>query len=278
MHDFLYHDDALIALAKPAGRIVIPGRGAAAAELTLRDEVAGVLGRPVFVVHRLDRGTSGVLLFAITPEAHRALSMAFERHEVDKRYWGLCRGTLLGAGEIDRALVPIRGGKVRPARPGEAAGKPSVTGWRALERFGGGRGREASPPSSSARAPAACTRCARTSRCSVTRWPSTPTTAAPSACAPADLGSQPAVAPRRPLRAPAPPTTSCWIGSPCTPNGCGFATPATGGRSRSSRRCRPIWRGWWPCCDADRRRADPGRTRAAVPYTARSPKWPHRPK
>lgn len=137
MHDFLYHDDALIALAKPAGRIVIPGRGAAAAELTLRDEVAGALGRPVFVVHRLDRGTSGVLLFAITPEAHRALSMAFERHDVDKRYWGLCRGTLLGAGEIDRALVPIRGGKVRPARPGEAAGKPSVTGWRALERFGG---------------------------------------------------------------------------------------------------------------------------------------------
>ncbi len=137
MHDFLYHDDALIALAKPAGRIVIPGRGAAAGELTLRDEVAGALGRPVFVVHRLDRGTSGVLLFAITPEAHRALSMAFERHDVDKRYWGLCRGTLLGAGEIDRALVPIRGGKVRPARPGEAAGKPSVTGWRALERFGG---------------------------------------------------------------------------------------------------------------------------------------------
>ena len=137
VHEILYHDDALIALAKPPGRIVIPGRGAAAGELTLRDEIAGELGRPVYVVHRLDRGTSGVLLFAITPEAHRALSMAFERHDVDKRYWGLCRGTLLGAGEIDRALVPIRGGKVRPARPGEAAGKPSVTGWRALERFGG---------------------------------------------------------------------------------------------------------------------------------------------
>ena len=103
------------------------------------------LGRDVFVVHRLDRGTSGVLLFAITPEAHRALSMAFERHQVDKRYWGLCRGTLLGAGEVDRALVPIRGGKVRAARPGESGGKPSVTAWRALERFGGegGEGRAA---------------------------------------------------------------------------------------------------------------------------------------
>ncbi len=137
MPEFLYHDDALVALAKPAGRIVVPGRGAAASERTLREDVAAALGRDVFVVHRLDRGTSGVLLFAITVEAHRALSMAFERHQIDKRYWGLCRGTLLGAGEVDRALIPIRGGKVRPARPGESGGKASVTAWRALERFGG---------------------------------------------------------------------------------------------------------------------------------------------
>jgi RluA family pseudouridine synthase len=142
MLDFLYHDDALVALAKPAGRIVIPGRGAvpgrgaAASERTLREDVAAELGRDVFVVHRLDRGTSGVLLFAVTAAAHRALSMAFERHQIDKRYWGLCRGTLVGSGEVNRALVPIRGGRVRPARPGESAGKPSVTAWRAIERFG----------------------------------------------------------------------------------------------------------------------------------------------
>jgi tRNA pseudouridine32 synthase / 23S rRNA pseudouridine746 synthase len=135
--DFLYHDDALVALAKPAGRIVVPGRGAAATERTLREDVAQALGRDVFVVHRLDRGTSGVLLFAVTAEAHRALSMAFERHQIDKRYWGFCRGTLLGSGEVNRALVPIRGGKVRPARPGDTGGKPSVTAWRAIERFGG---------------------------------------------------------------------------------------------------------------------------------------------
>jgi 23S rRNA-/tRNA-specific pseudouridylate synthase len=135
--DFLYHDDALVALAKPAGRIVVPGRGAAASERTLREDVAEALGRDVFVVHRLDRGTSGVLLFAVTAEAHRALSMAFERHQIDKRYWGLCRGTLVGSGEVNRALVPIRGGRVRPARPGESGGKPSVTAWRAIERFGG---------------------------------------------------------------------------------------------------------------------------------------------
>jgi tRNA pseudouridine32 synthase/23S rRNA pseudouridine746 synthase len=144
--EILYHDDALIALAKPAGRIVVPGRAGAAGpaesdadadiDIPWRDDVASALGRRVYVVHRLDRGTSGVLLFALTPEAHRALSLAFERHQVDKRYWGLCRGTLLGAGEVNRALIPIRGGKVRAARPGESIGKPSVTAWRALERFG----------------------------------------------------------------------------------------------------------------------------------------------
>src|SRR5207253_1484605 len=59
----------------------------------------------------------------------------FERQQVDKRYWARCQGPLVGAGEIERALVPIRGGKVRPARPGER-GKPAVTAWRSLERFG----------------------------------------------------------------------------------------------------------------------------------------------
>ena len=133
----LHRDDDLIAIAKPAGRIVIPGRGAAAAERSLREELAQLLGREPLVVHRLDRGTSGVLLFALTAPAHRALSLAFERHEVDKRYWALCRGTVLGAGEIDRALVPVRGGRVRLAREGERAGKPSRTRWRALERWPG---------------------------------------------------------------------------------------------------------------------------------------------
>jgi len=136
MPEVLHLDDALVAIAKPAGRIVIPGRGSAAAEPSLRDEVGAELGRRLFVVHRLDRGTSGVLLFALTADAHRALSLAFERHQVEKRYWALCQGTMLGAGEVDRALVPVRRGRVRAARDGER-GKPSRSRWRALERFGG---------------------------------------------------------------------------------------------------------------------------------------------
>jgi RluA family pseudouridine synthase len=139
MPDILYRDEALVAVAKPAGRIVIPGRGGAAAEPVLRDEVAATVGADVWVVHRLDRGTSGVLLFALSAEAHRALSQAFEHHRVDKRYWSLCRGTLVGDGEVDRALLPVRHGRVRVARDGER-GKPSRSRWRALERFGAAGG------------------------------------------------------------------------------------------------------------------------------------------
>lgn len=139
MPEVLYRDESLIAVAKPPGRLVIPGRGTAAAEPVLRDEVAAEVGAPVWIVHRLDRGTSGALLFALTAEAHRTLSLAFEHHQVEKRYWALCRGTMLGAGEVDRAIVPVRHGRVRVARAGEA-GKPSRSRWRALERFGAGPG------------------------------------------------------------------------------------------------------------------------------------------
>lgn len=132
-----------VAVDKPAGRLVIPARDGAAAERDLRAELEEQLGRRLWVVHRLDRDTSGVLLFATGEDAHRALSRAFERHTVAKRYLALVAGNLFGAGQIDRALIPVRRGRVRVARgggpsgePGETGGKASVTDWRAVERMG----------------------------------------------------------------------------------------------------------------------------------------------
>jgi tRNA pseudouridine32 synthase/23S rRNA pseudouridine746 synthase len=128
----LYQDDLLLAVDKPPGRIVIPGRGAP--ERSLREEVEEAAGR-VLVVHRLDRGTSGVLLFARTPEVHRALNLAFDRREVGKRYLALVRGAPPAEQRIDLALAPARRGRMRPARPGEPGGKPSATRVRLLEAF-----------------------------------------------------------------------------------------------------------------------------------------------
>jgi RluA family pseudouridine synthase len=134
-----------VAVDKPPGRLVIPGRQGRVAERDLRAELEEQLGRKLWIVHRLDRDTSGVLLLATDAESHRTLSRAFERHTVVKRYLALVRGELFGAGTVDRALIAIRGGRVRVAKPGEGAaasgdegrGKQSMTDWRALERFGG---------------------------------------------------------------------------------------------------------------------------------------------
>jgi tRNA pseudouridine32 synthase/23S rRNA pseudouridine746 synthase len=128
----LLEDAALLAVDKPAGRLVIPGR--AGGEPSLREELEALHG-PLWVVHRLDRGTSGVLLFARTAEAHRALNLQFERGEPRKAYLALVAGLPPDAWRCEEALAPARKGKVRPARPGEAGAKAAATGFEVLERF-----------------------------------------------------------------------------------------------------------------------------------------------
>ena len=127
------HEDAhVLAVNKPAGRLVIPGRGTD--ERSLREELEALHGR-LWVVHRLDRGTSGVLLFARTAEAHRALNLAFDRGEPRKRYLALVRGAPARERRVDLALSPARRGRMRPARPGDPSGKPAATVFRLLEQL-----------------------------------------------------------------------------------------------------------------------------------------------
>jgi tRNA pseudouridine32 synthase/23S rRNA pseudouridine746 synthase len=127
----LYSDPHLVAVDKPAGRLVIPGRGACP-EPTIQAEASEQFGR-LWVVHRLDRGTSGVLVFARTAAAHRALNLAFDRRQVAKRYLALVRGVPPGEARIDVAIAPSRRGRMRPARAGDARAKPALTVVRLLE-------------------------------------------------------------------------------------------------------------------------------------------------
>jgi tRNA pseudouridine32 synthase/23S rRNA pseudouridine746 synthase len=126
----LHADEHLLAVDKPPGRLVIPGRGAP--ELTVQEEAQARWGR-LWVVHRLDRGTSGVLLFARSAPAHRALNLAFDRREVAKRYLALVLGEAPPEARIELALAPARRGRMRPARPGEPAAKEAATRVRLLE-------------------------------------------------------------------------------------------------------------------------------------------------
>ena len=134
----LHADAHLIAVDKPAGRLVIPGR--TPGEPSLREELEAALGR-LWVVHRLDRGTSGVLVLARTAEAHRALNLAFDRGEPEKTYLALVRGTPAAEFRVDVAIVAGRKGRMRVGHPGEHGAKAAATGFRTLERFPAQEGR-----------------------------------------------------------------------------------------------------------------------------------------
>ncbi len=86
----VHRDDRLLAIAKPSGLLV--HRGWARDEQVAVDQVHALVGSRVHPIHRLDRATSGVLLFALDPEAARFVSDQFERGEVRKRYLALVRG------------------------------------------------------------------------------------------------------------------------------------------------------------------------------------------
>ena len=128
----LHADAHLLAVDKPAGRLVIPGRSGG--ERSLREELEALHG-PLWVVHRLDRGTSGVLVFARTAEAHRTLNLAFDRGEPAKRYLALVRGVPAPERRVDVAIAPARRGRMRPARPGDPRAKAAATVLRLVEAF-----------------------------------------------------------------------------------------------------------------------------------------------
>ncbi|MBU3741352.1 MAG: RNA pseudouridine synthase, partial [Candidatus Kapabacteria bacterium] len=128
----LYCDDAIVVVNKPSGLLSIPDRFDK--ELP---NVRGLLQQKygeIFVVHRLDRETSGVLIMARTADAHRHLSEQFEHHTVTKLYHAVVSGI------VDRDEIPIsiaiapdqrRKGLMKPS----ARGKEARTNLRVLERF-----------------------------------------------------------------------------------------------------------------------------------------------
>lgn len=107
-------DDALV-LAKPAGWLVHPSAWAGPPERTLVDLVREAHGPGYHPVHRLDRQTSGVVVFARGPDAVRAWQAALDAPEADKRYLALVRGQVLAATEVDHPIKDT-GGVLRDAR------------------------------------------------------------------------------------------------------------------------------------------------------------------
>ncbi|MBO9367570.1 MAG: RluA family pseudouridine synthase [Chloroflexi bacterium] len=138
----LYQDEDLIALNKPPGLATLvegwnPERETAMSWAQAR------FGK-VYLVHRLDKVTSGLLLFARTPEAHRSLSLQFETRKVLKRYQALLIGE--PAWETQTVALPLRVGVGRRHRTIVAAqGKAAETFFRVLARLPGYTWVEAQP-------------------------------------------------------------------------------------------------------------------------------------
>ncbi|MGQ0553156.1 MAG: RluA family pseudouridine synthase [Planctomycetota bacterium] len=139
----LFEDEELLVVDKPAGLPSVPGRGpgatvepgvtASPGAACLVEWLSQQRGERVWAVHRLDAEVSGVLVFARTPAAHRALSLAFERRQVRKTYEALVHGSPAAEqGCIDAPLREFGSGR---SAVDLTRGKPSTTEWRVLQRW-----------------------------------------------------------------------------------------------------------------------------------------------
>ena len=90
----LYQDEFLVAIDKPAGMLVHPGREVEGPEWIAMKRLRDQLGRHVFPVHRLDRPTSGVLLFALDKCTAGLVQQAFELRQVTKTYHAIVSGLI----------------------------------------------------------------------------------------------------------------------------------------------------------------------------------------
>ncbi len=136
--DILYQDDDVVVVNKAAGMVVHAGAGHARGTLVnaLLHRLSGLPGGPLRpgIVHRLDRGTSGVLIVARTDAAHRRLGEQFRARTVRKTYLALLEGVLKPeSGSIQLPIARDKRRRVRmTARAG--AGREARTDWRVLWR------------------------------------------------------------------------------------------------------------------------------------------------
>lgn len=138
----ILHEDAdLVVLDKPAGLVVHPAPGHPGGTLVNAllhhcGDLAGVGGvlRPG-IVHRLDRGTSGVMVVAKRDAAHQALAAQFQAHTIEREYRALVRGLpTADSGRVDRAIGRHRTDRKRMSVR-STSGREAHTAWRVLCRF-----------------------------------------------------------------------------------------------------------------------------------------------
>lgn len=133
----VFESSRFVVIDKPSGMLSVPGRSLGKEDCVrarvqqMYPHAAGPL-----TVHRLDLETSGLIVLALDPDAHRHLSLQFEKRKVVKRYLALLEGDL----PTDEGAVMLPLAKDWPNRPKQKVdfeeGKPARTAYRVLKRFG----------------------------------------------------------------------------------------------------------------------------------------------
>lgn len=122
--EIIYQDEVIVIVNKPTGLLVhrspIAADASEFAIQVLRDQI----GQKVFPVHRLDRKTSGLLVFALNEEVNKLMQVAFMNRAIEKKYLAIVRGFVAENGTIDYALTN-EAGKVQDA----------LTHFRLLQHF-----------------------------------------------------------------------------------------------------------------------------------------------
>ena len=140
----IYEDEHLLVVDKPAGLPVLPDGWEEDAPylVKLLEEQYG----KIFIVHRLDKITSGVMVFARDAETHRALNIQFEGHQAEKTYHAIVEGNPKWEEKITRRPLRANVGHKHRTMVDDKNGKPSETHFRVIKRYPARpeQGREAS--------------------------------------------------------------------------------------------------------------------------------------
>lgn len=129
--DIIYEDDHLIALNKPAGLLSIPDRF-----LSNKPNLRSLLEKKygeIYVLHRLDYNTSGLIVFAKTPMAHANLSNQIENQKCSKEYWALTYKPQKDSGDIDAPIAESL--KTKGFYKVHNRGKRAITKYRTIQNW-----------------------------------------------------------------------------------------------------------------------------------------------
>lgn len=120
----LYHDDHYVAVHKPSG-LLVHRSPISRDEVFLLQTVRDQIGQRVYPIHRLDRATSGVIIFGLDSDSAKRLAIEFEQKRVEKHYLALARGWVADTGIIDHPVADEEGDNIPRA---------AITHYRCLQR------------------------------------------------------------------------------------------------------------------------------------------------